>query len=136
MFFLRYHIIDKPGCWKTVFWVHTTVHMVWVNILSSIKVIQNIKSHVSAMKLEKQLEYQKSCDNFSQQPFVRMAPKPGRGIIIAFSRDGAWYFFELKVCLVSHQESLNFIQIFIEILVFLAYYILGSFLQKSIMPRP
>ena len=33
---LRYHIIDKPGCWKTMFRVHTTAVMIWVNILSSI----------------------------------------------------------------------------------------------------
>ena len=52
---LRYHIIDQPGCWKRMFWVHTAVHIIWVNILSSIKVIQTIKSPVSAMKLEKQL---------------------------------------------------------------------------------
>ncbi len=39
---LKYHIIDKPGCWKTMFWVHTIVCMIWVHIQSSIKVIQII----------------------------------------------------------------------------------------------
>ena len=29
---LRYHIIDKPACWKTTFWVHTTVHMIWASL--------------------------------------------------------------------------------------------------------
>ncbi len=41
-----------------------------------------------------------------------MTPKSVRRFMMVFSRDGSWYFFELKVCLVSHQESLNFIQFF------------------------
>ena len=51
-------------------------------------------------------------DIFTKKVCQKITPKFVRKFIILFFSDGAWYFFEIKVCLVSHQESWNFIPFF------------------------